>query len=83
MRLKSLPPETGVLLMIVGIARLLLPGPVGSPFLVAGGLVLWPARFGRVEGWFRRSFPDTYRSGMQQIKHYLDDLERRYPRTTR
>jgi hypothetical protein len=78
-RLERLPPEIGALLMVVGIAGLLLPGPVGSPFFIAGGVALWPAAFGRVEGWFQRRFPVVHRTGMEQIERYLADLERRYP----
>src|SRR3954453_7292223 len=78
-QLDRLPPEVGALLMVVGVAGLLLPGPVGSPFFVAGGVALWPSAFGRVEGWFRRKFPVMHRKGMEQMGRYLDDLERRYP----
>jgi hypothetical protein len=78
-RVERLPPEVGVLLMVVGVAGLLLPGPVGSPFFIAGGVALWPAAFGRVEGWFQRKFPVIHRNGMEQMERYLADLERRYP----
>ena len=47
-RLQKLPPEIGVLLIVVGTAGILLPGPVGSPFLVAGGIALWPSGFRKV-----------------------------------
>jgi hypothetical protein len=79
MRLERLPPEIGALLMVVGIAGLLLPGPVGSPFFIAGGVALWPAAFGRVESWFQRRFPVVHRNGVEQIERYLDDLEKRFP----
>jgi hypothetical protein len=78
-RLERLPPEIGALLMVVGIAGMLLPGPVGTPFVLVGGVALWPAAFGRVENWFERRFPGVHRTGMEQIIRYLDDLERRYP----
>jgi hypothetical protein len=77
--LKQLPPEIGVLLMIVGTAGLLLPGPVGSPFLVAGGVALWPAGFRGVEGWFQTRAPRMFEAGVRQIEKFLADLERRYP----
>jgi hypothetical protein len=69
----------GVDLLIVGTAGILLPGPVGSPFLLAGGIALWPAGFRRVEGWFMKIAPTMYETGIQQIEHFLADLERRYP----
>jgi hypothetical protein len=78
-RLERLPTEVGALLMVVGIAGLLLPGPVGSPFVIAGGVALWPAAFGRVERWFQRRYPTAHCQGMEQIERYLDNLERRYP----
>jgi hypothetical protein len=78
-RLRRLPPEMGILLLIVGTAGILLPGPVGSPFLLAGGIALWPAGFRRVEGWFMKFAPTMYETGIQQIEHFLADLERRYP----
>lgn len=81
-RLERLPKEVGALLIVIGIAGVLLPGPVGSPFILAGGLVLWPSGFNRVEGWFERKFPGLHRSGVTQIDRYLGDLERRYPGST-
>jgi hypothetical protein len=82
-RLRELPPEIGVLLIIVGTAGILLPGPVGSPFLVAGGLALWPAGFRRVEAWFQSVAPGMFEAGVGQIEHFLADLERRYPGSVR
>jgi hypothetical protein len=81
-RVQRLPPEIGVLLMIIGTAGLLLPGPVGSPFLVAGGIALWPAGFRKVERWLRKVAPGMYAAGTRQIEQFLADLERRYPGST-
>jgi hypothetical protein len=82
-RLRKLPPEIGILLTIIGIAGLLLPGPVGSPFLVAGGIALWPAGFRKVEKWFMKAAPGLYETGIHQIEVFLVDLERRYPGSLR
>ena len=82
-RLERLPPEIGVLLIVVGTAGVLLPGPVGSPFLVAGGVALWPSAFRRTEGWLERSSPRLFAEGMRQMERFLADLERRYPGSTR
>lgn len=65
--------------MIVGIAGILLPGPVGSPFLLAGGVALWPRAFERVEHWYAKRFPKSHRSGMRVINRFILDLEKRYP----
>jgi hypothetical protein len=82
-RLEKLPPEIGVLLVILGTAGLLLPGPVGSPFLIAGGISLWPSAFRKVEDWFQRVSPGLYDEGIRQMERFLADLERRYPGSTR
>lgn len=82
-RLEKLPPEIGVLLIVVGVAGILLPGPVGSPFLVAGGIALWPSAFQKTEGWLQRTAPGLYDEGIRQMERFLADLERRYPGSTR
>lgn len=81
-RIEDLPKEVGVMLMTVGVLGLALPGVVGGPALLAGGLVLWPRAFGRAETWFERKFPRAHQHSMQQINRYLDDLERRFPEST-
>jgi hypothetical protein len=82
LRLERLPPEIGVLLIVVGAAGILLPGPVGSPFLVAGGVALWPSAFRRAEGWLERVSPRLFAEGLRQMERFLADLERRYPGST-
>lgn len=78
-RIKHLPKEVGVLLLVAGIGGLLLPGPVGTPFVLMAAVVLWPSAFERVELLFERRCPKMHRSGVRQIRRYLTDLERRYP----
>jgi len=78
-RFEELPKEVGVLLIVAGLGGVLLPGPVGSPFLILGGLVLWPAAFRRVENCFVKRFPKLHRQSVRQIARFLDDLDRRYP----
>lgn len=82
-RLETLPPEIGAFLIVVGAAGILLPGPVGSPFLVAGGIALWPSAFRKTEGWLERAAPRLYGEGIRQMERFLADLERRYPGSTR
>jgi Putative transmembrane protein (PGPGW) len=77
----TLPKELGVMLVSAGIIGVVLPGP-GTPVLVAGGLILWPEAFGRVERWFQKRFPETHRMGVGHINRFLTDLERRYPGST-
>jgi hypothetical protein len=78
-RLKDLPPEVGALLISVGMLGVILPGMMGAPAVVAGGLVLWPEAFGKVEGWFQRRYPTAHKAGMKQIGRFLDDMTRRFP----
>ena len=70
------------MLMTVGVLGLILPGVVGTPAAIAGGLVLWPKAFGRVENWFERRFPKIHKQSLYQINRYLNDLEGRYPDAT-
>jgi hypothetical protein len=81
-RIKDLPRELGVMLVSVGALGVVLPGVMGAPALVAGGLVLWPETFGGLEEWLRRRNPGLYHRGMQQLGRFLDDMERRYPAPT-
>ena len=76
---QGVPKELGILLVVGGIGGLLLPGPVGSPFLILGGVILWPAAFKRIEYCFERRFPRLHKQGMMQIARFVSDLERRYP----
>jgi hypothetical protein len=78
-RIKSLPKEVGMLLMIVGIGGLLFPGPIGTPFIIMSGVVLWPRVFERVEIRFKRRFPKAHHLGLAQVRRFVSDLERRYP----
>ncbi len=78
-RIRDLPPEIAVLLFSVGCLGFVLPGMVGTPAIVAGGLVLWPGRFGKIETWFETRFPKIHHKSMKQLGRFLDDLERRYP----
>ena len=71
-RLAALPKEVGVLLVTIGAMGVVLPGIVGTPALLAGGLLLW----------LQRKCPKILRHGAAQLIRYLDDLERRYPTST-
>ncbi|HET6881058.1 MAG TPA: hypothetical protein VFI31_12930, partial [Pirellulales bacterium] len=79
-RIEHLPKEVGALLISVGVAGMMLPGLVGAPAVLAGGLVLWPGTFGKLEDWFQRRCPEVHRKGVRQMARYLDDLETRFPK---
>jgi hypothetical protein len=78
-RIRNLPPELAVLLLSVGTLGFVLPGVIGTPALIAGGLALWPSAFGRAETWFARRYPSVHRKSLRQMGRFLADLERRYP----
>jgi len=78
-RIRAMPTEVGVLLIVSGIAGVLLPGPVGTPFLILGCIMLWPGAFERAENFVEARFPRVHHHGLRQITRFLDDLERRYP----
>ena len=77
--LGTLPRELSWLLITAGIGGILLPGPVGTPFLLLGGATLFPRFFATLESGFRRRFPRCHERGLQQIQRYIADMERRYP----
>jgi hypothetical protein len=78
-RLLEMPREVGWLMVSIGVMGVALPGIVGTPALLAGGLMLWPKGFRAVNAWVRRRFPKTHEHGVEQLIRYLDDMERRYP----
>jgi len=78
-RLQYMPREIGVLVVSIGVLGMVLPGMVGAPALLAGGLMLWPRGFRSVNGWIRRRFPRVHDNGVEQLLRYLDDMEKRYP----
>jgi hypothetical protein len=77
--LEHFPKEIAALLMMAGLAGLILPGPIGTPLLIAGGVVIWPKTFRPIELWFSRRFPKAHREGVIQIKEFVRDLNRRFP----
>ena len=77
--LGKLPPEIGTMLMLAGVAGILLPGPVGTPMLVAGAVVFWPKTFSPVERFFAKCCPGIHQEGVYQVKRYVSDLNRRFP----
>ena len=77
--IRELPREVGVMLVSVGVMGFMMPGMAGAPALVAGGMVLWPGVFGKLEERLRQKYPTLHRQGMRQIGRYVDDLKRRFP----
>ena len=72
-RVEQLPREAGWLLITAGVVGLVVPGVLGTPFLLAGAIVLAPGGSKLLSRW-------ASHSAMRQVSRFLDDLERRYPR---
>ena len=78
-QIRNLPPELAVLLLSVGVLGFVLPGIIGTPAIIAGGLALWPKAFSRAETWFAKRCPVVHRQSLHQMGRFLADLDRRYP----
>ncbi len=76
---RAISQEVGVLLIVSGVAGILLPGPVGTPLLILGCVMVWPKAFERIDLFFAKRFPRTHHLGAVQSARFLSDLERRYP----
>lgn len=80
-RLQKLPHDIGWLLVTAGVVGVVMPGVLGVPFLLLGGLILTPATNRRAESWLAGHAPGVLKGSMRQVNRFLDDLERRYPRS--
>jgi hypothetical protein len=76
---RAISQEVGALLIVSGIAGILLPGPVGTPLLILGCVMVWPKAFERMDLFFAKRFPRAHHLGVVQSTRFLNDLERRYP----
>lgn len=77
--LGQFPPEIATLLIVAGVVGVLLPGPIGAPLLIAGGVVLWPKTFRPIEAWFSKKFPAVHQEGVAQLKEFIHHLHERFP----
>ena len=57
---RAISQEVGVLLIVSGIAGILLPGPVGTPLLILGCVMVWPKSFERIDLFFAKRFPRAH-----------------------
>jgi hypothetical protein len=79
-RVEHLNRSVGWVLISAGVVGLIVPGVLGTPFLIMGGLALWPGNHKRVERWRQGHSPKMFHGAMKQINRFLDDLDKRYPR---
>ena len=80
-RIANLPRDVGWMMVSVGVLGVILPGIPGVPFLLAGSAVLTPGGPRLLTRWARRRPQGVVHGGLKQIGRWLDDLERRYPRS--
>jgi hypothetical protein len=78
-KVKGLPRSVGVVLMAAGVAGIILPGPFGTPLFVAGGLIVAPGIFGRIDNCMKRRMPGFRHHGVQFLDRFMSDMEKRYP----
>lgn len=78
-RVEGLSRSAGWILISAGVVGLVVPGVLGTPFLILGGLALWPGNHKRVDRWRQGHSPKMFHGAMKQINRFLDDLEKRYP----
>jgi hypothetical protein len=81
LRIANAPRDVGWLMVSVGVLGVILPGIIGTPFLVAGIAVLAPGGPQLLTRWAAGNRPKgVVLTGLKQMGRWLDDLERRYPR---
>jgi hypothetical protein len=79
-RVEHLAKDVAWVLIAAGVIGVVMPGVLGTPFLIAGAAALWPGNRQRLQQWRQGHSPKFFHGGMKQINRFLDDLERRYPR---
>jgi hypothetical protein len=80
LRITNVPRDVGWMMVSVGLLGVILPGIIGTPFLVTGIAVLTPGGPRLLARWARRDRNGVMLAGLRQMGRWLDDLERRYPR---
>ncbi len=81
LRILDVPRDVGWLMVSVGVVGVILPGLPGTPFLLAGVAVLAPGGPRLLTRWVGRKPKGMVHAGLTLIGRWLDDLERRYPRS--
>jgi hypothetical protein len=79
-RVEHLDRSIGWVLISAGVVGIIVPGVLGTPFLIMGRLALWPGNRQRVQRWRQGHSPKMFHGAMKQINRFLDDLDKRYPR---
>ena len=80
LRIERLPRDVAWLMIYVGILGVILPGIIGTPFLIAGLAILAPGGPKLLARWAARNRRGFVHASLKQINRWLEDLDRRYPR---
>ncbi|MBM3203886.1 hypothetical protein FJZ55_08305 [Candidatus Woesearchaeota archaeon] len=78
-RVKQLNRNMGWVLISAGVVGIVLPGVIGTPFVILGSLVLWPGNQKLLDKWRKEHRSRFINAALRQVDRYLDDIERRYP----
>ncbi len=78
-RVKHLNRNMGWVLISAGLVGIVIPGVIGTPFVILGSLVLWPGSQKLLDKWRRNHRSRFVNAALRQVDRYLDDIERRYP----
>lgn len=81
-KIEDLTTEVGWLLITAGVVGVIMPGIPGVPFVLVGAMVVTPGGKRRLARWIGPNPPQFVKGAMRQLGHFLDDLERRYPRAS-
>lgn len=78
-RIKNMPKDVGAMLLTVGLAGVVLPGVIGLPFLLAGGIIMMPKTTNKLRNYLGMNHSEESDYAIKQLNRFLDDLDRRYP----
>ncbi len=78
-RVKHLNRNMGWVLISAGLVGIVIPGVIGTPFVILGTLVLWPGNQKLLDKWRKDHRSRFVNAALRQVDRYLDDIERRYP----
>lgn len=78
-RIKHLNRNMGWILISAGLVGIVIPGVIGTPFVLLGGMILWPSNQKMLDKWRKDRPSKLFNGAIRQVDRFLDDMERRYP----
>jgi hypothetical protein len=84
-KLAKMPPLIGVLVLTAGVVGVVLPGMLGTPLVVTGGMMLAPhvPALEKADRWIQRRFPAIRAESLRFAHRFMIDFENRYPSNKR